>query len=183
VAGTIDGTSCSGNTIQYVFNTTGIAWPNDNQRFKNSQLNAPGTDWSKIVPPPFWRKIPIWENGYNSSNFPNLSTFERFQVWMRTAGLSTFRKLYGHNPSEKLVPATWQIDISDRFDTSLFSGSKSVVISSISVIGGKNPFLGQAYIAVGVICLIFFITLLGRHLIKPRKLGDHSYLSWNNPGK
>jgi len=183
IAGTIEGTSCSGNTIQYLFNTTGIAWANDNLRFRNSQLNSPNTDWTKVIPPPFWRRIPTWENGYNSSNFPDLSKFERFQVWMRTAGLSTFRKLYGQNLSEKLVAATWQIDIVDRFDASLFSGTKSVVISSISVIGGKNPFLGQAYITVGVICWIFGIILLLRHMIRPRKLGDHSYLSWNNPGK
>jgi hypothetical protein len=97
---------------------------------------------------------------------------------MRTAGLSTFRKLWGQNSGEQLAAATWQIDIDDHFNTSLFSGSKSIVISTISVIGGKNPFLGQAYLAVGVICWIFGVGLLLRHMIKPRKLGDHSYLSW-----
>ena len=53
-----------------------------------------------------------------------------------------------------------------------FGGTKSVVFSTVSFIGGKNPFLGIAYIAVGGVCVLLGLLLTLRHLIKPRKLGD-----------
>ena len=46
--------------------------------------------------------------------------------------------------------------------------------------GGKNPFLGIAYIVVAGVCVILGTVFLAMHLIKPRKLGDHRLLSWNN---
>lgn len=65
------------------------------------------------------------------------------------------------------------------FDVARFGGTKSIVVSNVSVIGGKNPFLGIAYVVVGGLCWILGILFLIRHMIKPRKLGDHTYLSWN----
>jgi hypothetical protein len=49
--------------------------------------------------------------GYNQTNFPNLKEWEDFQVWMRTAGLPTFRKLYGANRGSFLPKGTWQVNI------------------------------------------------------------------------
>lgn len=46
--------------------------------------------------------------------------------------------------------------------------------------GGRNSFLGIAYIVVGGVCIILGAVFTATHLIKPRKLGDHTYLSWNN---
>lgn len=46
--------------------------------------------------------------------------------------------------------------------------------------GGKNPFMGIAYVVVGGICIVFGAVFTVAHLFKPRKLGDHTYLSWNN---
>ena len=64
-----------------------------------------------------------------------------------------------------------------------YHGTKSVVFSTVSWIGGRNPFLGIAYIVVAGICILLGLALTLRHMIKPRKLGDMSYLSWNNPKK
>ena len=55
-----------------------------------------------------------------------------------------------------------------------FSGTKSIVISTVSWIGGKQPFLGWAYIAAAVLCVFLAAIGLVRHLLRPRKLGDMS---------
>ncbi|CZT11626.1 related to cell division protein CDC50 [Rhynchosporium agropyri] len=66
------------------------------------------------------------------------------------------------------------------FNVIEYGGTKSVIISTRTVMGGKNPFLGIAYIVVGAICILLGTLFTITHLIKPRKLGDHTYLSWNN---
>jgi len=67
-----------------------------------------------------------------------------------------------------------------------------MVLSTRTIIGGQNDFLGIAYIVVAGLCILLGAIFTARHLIKPRyppsssnsnlrKLGDHQYLSWNNP--
>nr|KAJ3422592.1 hypothetical protein HK105_007370 [Polyrhizophydium stewartii] len=171
--------------VQYQFDSSSIAWPSDSDKYgniKDSLKNIPDSQIpTTLIPPPYWRKaFPKWANGYNASNLPDLKSWTALQVWMRTAGLPTFRKLWGRN--DNVLPhGTWQLDIVQNFDVSHFSGTKSIVISSVSVLGGKNGFLGIAYICVGTVCCALGIAFLARHLIKPRKLGDHNYLSWNQP--
>ncbi len=48
-----------------------------------------------------------------------------------------------------------------------------MVISTRTVMGGKNPFLGIAYVAVGGICILLGTLFTVIHLIKPR------YVIWN----
>ena len=50
------------------------------------------------------------------------------------------------------------------FKVKQFSGTKSVVLSQTSILGGKNPFLGIAYIVVGCICLVVGIVFLIIHI-------------------
>ncbi|KAI9006953.1 ligand-effect modulator 3 family [Hyaloraphidium curvatum] len=160
-----------------------------------------GATWiqQNLLPPPAWITgfaWAGWANGYdvtrgpvqfgssvdnvtNSGGYPDLDTWERLQVWMRVAGLPTFRKLWGRNDAQTMPSGTWEIDIGFHFNVAQFGGTKAIVISNVSVIGGKNPFLGIAYMVVGALCWVLGISFLIRHMVKPRKLGDHSYLSWN----
>lgn len=98
----------------------------------------------------------------------NPAADEQFQVWMRTAGLPTFRKLYAKNSNNDLVPGTYTIRIVNNFPVTSFGGTKSIVISESSWLGGKNPFLGIAYLVVGLICIILGAAFLAKHLVSPR---------------
>ncbi|KAJ3354711.1 hypothetical protein GGF32_002390 [Allomyces javanicus] len=162
------------NPTTYQFSDKGIAWPADASKY----VKPANFDYATNVPPPNWVKKygPAW----NASNLPDLSRNERFQVWMRTAGLPNFRKLYGRNDNADLPAGTYQMTIDDNFVVTSFGGTKSVVISTVSFLGGKNPFLGYAYVAVGSVCILLSVVFAARHLYSPRKLGDHTYLSWNH---
>jgi hypothetical protein len=106
-------------------------------------------------------------------------TNEDFIVWMRVAGLPVFRKLYAVFDSG-LKAGIYQLDIGNKYSTAIFgNGTKSIVISNASFIGGYNTFLGFAYIAVGSLCLMLAIVFFVVNLVKPRQLGDPSLLSWN----
>jgi hypothetical protein len=54
------------------------------------------------------------------------------------------------------------------FPVEKYSGTKSILISTRTVMGGKNPFLGIAYLVVGGLCIILGVVFLATHLIKPR---------------
>ena len=49
-----------------------------------------------------------------------------------------------------------------------YKGTKSIVISTVSWIGGKNPFLGWAYVAAAGLLVLLGILGTVRHLVKPR---------------
>ena len=44
-----------------------------------------------------------------------------------------------------------------------FNGRKQFIISTTSWMGGKNPFLGWAYIGVGIICMVVFVAFFVLH--------------------
>ncbi|KAG8069928.1 hypothetical protein GUJ93_ZPchr0006g41313 [Zizania palustris] len=108
-----------------------------------------------------------------------LSEQEDLIVWMRTAALPTFRKLYGRIHVDLKENDTITVTLENNYNTYSFGGKKKLVLSTSTWLGGKNDFLGLAYLSVGGLCffLAFAFTLL--YLIKPRKLGDNNYLSWN----
>jgi len=98
-------------------------------------------------------------------------------VWMRLAGLPSFRKLWGRITTT--VPAgPLTVNINNTFPVSSFDGAKYFILSTTSWAGGKNNFLGIAYIVVGSISIAISLTLAVLHKLKPRRLGDPNYLRW-----
>lgn len=172
-----------------------IAWSlfNDTYRFsvKDLELNVTKKDiaWksdqehkfgSDVYPKNFQSGGLIGGAKLNAS-IP-LSQQEDLIVWMRTAALPTFRKLYGKIEVDLEADDEVTVVIENNYNTYSFGGKKRLVLSTTSWIGGKNDFLGIAYITVGGICLFLAIAFILLYVINPRPLGDPSYLSWNkNP--
>ncbi|KAJ7632302.1 cell cycle control protein [Roridomyces roridus] len=164
---------------EYQFSDQGIAWPGEAKKYTDDPV-AKGVykSYSDIVPPPNWAlRFPEYNN--DTLRPPNFKTDERFQNWMRTAGLPTFTKLYGRNDNDVMTAGRYQIIIGLNYPVLPYKGTKSVVISTVSWIGGKNSFLGWAYVGAASVFVLLAIAGTARHLIKPRRLGDMSLLSWN----
>jgi hypothetical protein len=160
----------------YVMSTTGIAWGGMKDLYGPTKYNI-----SQIVPPPNWHER--YKDGYTTENPPpDLSTDEHFQNWMMLAAAPNFFKLYQKNDTDPLRVGQYQIDIQDNFDTTVYNGRKAFVITTLSTMGSRNIWPGIIFLIVGGICLILDVYfILSFFLWKPRKLGDPSYLSWNQP--
>lgn len=102
-----------------------------------------------------------------------------FIVWMRNAGLPTFRKLYRKIDKTLAAGKKLKITIENNYDVASFSGSKYLVLSTSSWLGGKNNFLGYAYIVVGALCMLVAILFAIKHFMCGRPLGDMKYFSLN----
>lgn len=61
--------------------------------------------------------------------------------------------------------ANWVIK---GFPAFKYGGTKSVLISTRTVVGGRNPFLGIAYVVVGGLCILLGTIFTLTHLVKPR---------------
>lgn len=103
-------------------------------------------------------------------------TNEHFIVWMRSAALPTFRKLYGY--IEKNIPAgtILTFDLSANFEVKSFKGQKKLILSTTQWLGGKNDWVGKFFVIVGSICLALGVLFGAKHYFQPRRLGDPKYL-------
>lgn len=54
------------------------------------------------------------------------------------------------------------------FPASEYEGTKSIIITTKTVMGGRNPFLGIAYVVVGGVCILLGAVFTVTHLIRPR---------------
>lgn len=148
----------------YTMAQTGIAWNQDKELYKD----IPSTvDLSSIAVPPNW--VMRYPNGYTTDNPPpNIGQDEHLMVWMRTAALPDFSKLYMRNDGDTLTKGLYQVDITHWFPAHVYKGTKSIVLSTRTVMGGRNSFLGIAYVVVGGICILLGVLFTVTHLLKPR---------------
>jgi len=151
----------NGNNV--VWSRTGIAWSSDiSEKFHTRPINN-ATETNvykgvKLSPP----------------------SDEDLIVWMRTAGLPTFKKLYAIINNDIKKGDMLTVYVNNTFPVTGFNGEKSVVISTTSWLGGQNYFLGAAYLAVGSLCLVLAIVFLVKHKVSPRPLGDMRYFNWGS---
>ncbi|CAG7935030.1 unnamed protein product, partial [Penicillium olsonii] len=165
--------SANGNPDPYNMTKTGIAWQSDKELIKTTKYTP-----EEVSPPPNWG----WalDNGSYTKTMRELQDNEDFLVWMRTAGLPSFSKLSRRNDNESMSAGLYSLAIVDYFNVTEYSGTKSILISTRTALGGKNPFMGIAYVVVGGVCVLLGALFTVAHLVRPRKLGDHTYLTWDS---
>ncbi|WFD33357.1 hypothetical protein MCUN1_000170 [Malassezia cuniculi] len=166
----------------YVMSERNIVWKNEKKKYVTPPYPA-----SDVVPPPFWRGGAGTEFSFNAT-YEDGKVFdptqsEHFQVWMRTAAFPSFRKLFQRNDTAPLVTGRYSIEITDNYPVSMFTGTKSFIISTSSWMGGRNPVMGASNISVAALCFFAGFLLTAKQIFFPRHVGDMSYLSWNNPRK
>ncbi|RHZ34577.1 hypothetical protein DYB31_012850, partial [Aphanomyces astaci] len=215
---------------------SGIAWKSDiASKFDNIKDTDRRADEMYLWQNPNYRNIipkgpglprVLNKTAWTSDTTANFGVkSEHFIVWMRTAGLPNFRKLYGRIDTDLPAGSTLEFLVSSSTTSSLFEiamfdffcekqknaifvggntillmgggtktlycfgvdfvvsafeGKKSLVLSTTSWFGGRNPFLGVAYITVGSLCMVLSILFFAKHKLSPRKLGDTRYLVWKN---
>ena len=164
----------------YDFAPFDIAYPYDRKMYSKSEYDLAKVN---VYPPPNWDKealgLSVDKKTGKYTKLPDLHKDQRFMNWMRLSGLSTFRKLYGKYDGQIAEQSTLLIRVRDRYDTRAYSGRKAVVLSTASWMGGKNRFLGYAYVMFGTFLIIIGMVFLAKHLLSPRPLADARYLSWS----
>ncbi|KAF3449969.1 hypothetical protein FNV43_RR06048 [Rhamnella rubrinervis] len=92
-----------------------------------------------------------------------LSDQEDLIVWMRTAALPSFRKLYGRIEEDLDTDDVVVVKLMNNYNTYSFGGKKKLVLSTSSWLGGKNDFLGAAYVFAGSSCIFVSLVFLLLH--------------------
>jgi len=100
---------------------------------------------------------------------------EHFIVWMETAALPHFRKIYGRITHNLEKHDVLLFNLTTSYWVRKFNGKKWLVLSTESpLVGGKNAFLGIAYLAFGALCLCLATAFAALQRLEPRRLGDTS---------
>ncbi|CAK9135514.1 unnamed protein product [Ilex paraguariensis] len=97
-----------------------------------------------------------------------LSDQEDLIVWMRTAALPSFRKSYGRIEEDLDVDDVVRVELLNNYNTYSFGGKKKLVLSTASWLGGKNDFLGMAYVYVGSSSIFIAFAFMLLHVKNPR---------------
>lgn len=121
---------------------------------------------------------------------------QHFMVWMRCAGLPNFRKLYAVIRTP-LPAGTYTVTVSNGvagaggqtnphtglpqqflYPVSNFGAQKSFVLSTSSWVGGRNLFLGYAYVIAGVVFVCLALCFFVKYRAAPREPGTAPYVTW-----
>lgn len=151
-------------TMELEVNKKNIAWKSDREDI-----------FGKDAYPFNFQHGTLIGGGKLNSSVP-LSEQEDLIVWMRTAALPTFRKLYGRIEVDLQANEFIIVNLVNNYNTYSFGGKKKLVLSTSGWLGGKNDFLGLAYISVGSLCIFIAMAYLLLHATIKRPYDNLEYL-------
>ncbi|GMS92727.1 hypothetical protein PENTCL1PPCAC_14902, partial [Pristionchus entomophagus] len=154
--------SLTWNGVLVPLSTEGLLW--DAGKFANPPDNG-GDFCSRFdgtVKPPSWDR-PVCEIPDGLDNVD-------LNVWMRAAALPNFRKPWrkldrtNNSAFANGLPAgEYIVHITNQYPVSQFGGEKGFVVSTTGWAGGKNSFLGIAYLVVGGASIVVGLVIAGVH--------------------
>lgn len=101
---------------------------------------------------------------------------EHFAVWMRIAVQANFRKLYGWIDQPIAAGETLTFQINNNYVVQRFRGSKSLIVGTTSIFGGRNATFSTVFLGPGYFFIVAGLFFGLKLFYKPRKLADPAYL-------
>ena len=150
---------CTKSTLQYgsdahrykkpnLKNNDGALWLNTRHRQEGNEDNVSSTSTNVFFKNGWYADEPGHE-------LPYVFDFD-FQMWMRTAPLSDFRKLM-RTINVDMTPGQYQVEVDEFFDTSSFGGQKYIVFETRSKFGGRNFGLPILYLVTGSLAIVLIV--------------------------
>ncbi|XP_065903238.1 cell cycle control protein 50A-like [Dysidea avara] len=160
-------------SVDIIEDRTDISWESDRDtRFQNA-------DGNMTIPPTRGTTQPKnWQ--FDISELNNSLENEDFIVWFRVSAFPNFIKLYSRlyvMGGDTLPAGNYTLQVDYRYPVTRFEGTKYLVLSEKSWLGGKNNFLGIAYIIVGSLSIVGAVVLIVIRLKFSRwKEDDRDYM-------
>lgn len=131
------------DTFSGDWDSSDIAWSGDLDTYGVSQY-AP----ADVSPPPNW--LERYPEGYTQDTLEAVGRDQHLMVWMKTAALPKFVKLWG---SRSEFTGNKTLSVGDNFPVSGFGGGKSLLFTTGE--SGGSLGLGVAFLVAGGVLTIF----------------------------
>ena len=110
---------------------------------------------------------PFLQNGWYANEAGHsvpINTDLDLIVWSRTASMPSFIKLL-RIINTSLPAGNYTLLVHDTFNVSSFGGTKTLSLQTTSWVGGRNDFLGYAYVVVGSVSIVLALVLFVLHRV------------------